>query len=110
MRNKVNRMAKDLQHDFYKRKASKLDENSSRKWWKSMKALMGQKSEKGNALRGLTIETTGEKMDMLVDSINDFLISVTDNLPRLTQDHWIFNPDENDGSLPSQYTIPMDEG
>ncbi len=86
-----------------------LDENSSRNWWKTMKALMGQKSEEGKALCGLAIETIGGKMDDLVNSINDFLTSITENLPRLTQNHWIFNPGENAVSLPSQYTISVDE-
>ena len=41
LRNKVNREAKRLRHQFYQSKIAALDESSSKDWWKQMKVLMG---------------------------------------------------------------------
>ena len=71
-----------------------------------MKALMGQNQGGSTELQGLANLHTDGEVGKLADSINDFLISVSDCMPRLTKSHDIFQPME---PLTDKYIISIRE-
>jgi len=106
LRNKVNRTAQRLRHDFYQSQISSLEDSSSRDWWKKMKRLMGVSSESHAALQGLANRQTEGNTEVLANVINDFLVSVSSDMPRLTASHEVFHVHE---PLPSEYIISVND-
>ncbi len=106
LRNKVNREAKRLRHDFYQTKVSKLEESSSREWWKNMKSLMGFSTKGRSELQGLANTVANGDIAQLANNINAFLLSVTSDLPRLNAGHPIFQLTD---PLPTELTITVED-
>ena len=104
LRNKVNREATRLRHQFYQSKILDLEDSSSKDWWKHMKALMGISSGGTKELVGLANRHTDGNIPALANKINDFLVSVSSGLTRLTQDHGVFDLQE---PLPDAYTVTV---
>ena len=67
-----------------------------------MKNLMGAPSSNTNELQGLANKCTEGDMTQLVNSINDFFVSVSADLPRLDTTHRVFDIEE---PLPAEFTI-----
>ena len=67
-----------------------------------MKNLMGAPSGNTNEMQGLANKCTGGDMTQLVNSMNDFFVSVSADLPRLDPTHRVFDIEER---LPAEFTI-----
>ena len=106
LHNKVNHVASKLRHDLYQSKVVSLGDSSSRDWWRHMKSLMGTSSRGVSELQGLANRHTEGNLQSLAESINTFLVSVSEDMPRLTPDHHIFDIDE---PLPAVFTISVEE-
>ena len=102
LRNLVNRTAPKLRQRFYQSKIATLEETSSKDWWKHMKNLMGAPSGNTNEMQGLANKCTEGDMTQLVNSMNDFFVSVSADLPRLDPTHRVFDIEE---PLPAEFTI-----
>ena len=102
MRNLVNRTAPKLRQRFYQSKIAALEDTSSNDWWKHMKNLTGASSSNTNEMQGLANKCTGGDMTLLVNSMNDFFVSVSADLPRLDPTHRVFDIEE---PLPAEFTI-----
>ena len=59
-----------------------------------MKNLMGASSSNTNEMQGLANKCTGGDMTKLVNSMNDFFVSVSADLPRLDPTHRVFDIEE----------------
>ena len=107
LRNLVNRAAPQLRQQFYQSKIASLEESSTREWWKQMKKRMGTSCEGNSDMQGLANKHTEGDMCSLVNSINEFFVSVSEDLPsRLQASHSIF--DASDPlPVPAQYTISV---
>ena len=67
-----------------------------------MKNLMGAPSGNTNEMQVLTNKCTEGDMTQLVNSMNNFFVSVSANLPRLEPTHRVFDIEE---PLPTEFTI-----
>ena len=72
LRNKVNRMAGRLRHNFYQSKVLSLGESSSRDWWKHMKTLMGGSTNGVSELQGLANQHTDGYLQELANTSEQF--------------------------------------
>ena len=104
LRNKVNHTASKLRHDFYQTHIASLTAAGSHDWWKHMKTIMGLKTSGNACMQGVTNNIANGDYGILADRMNDFLISVSDKLPRLKTDNPIFTVNNE---LPYQYVIPV---
>ena len=104
LRNLVNRAAPQLRQQFYQSKIDSMEDSSTRDWWKHMKSLVGTSCEGNSEVQGLANNHTEGDMCSLVNSINEFFVSVSEYLPRLQASHSIF---EVSDPLPVQYTISV---
>ena len=86
----------------YQSKIAALEETSSKDWWKHMKNLMGAPSSNTNEMQGLANKCTEGDMTQLVNSMNDFFVSVSADLPRLDPARRVFDIDK---PLPPEFTI-----
>ena len=59
-----------------------------------MKNLMGAPSGNTNEMQGLANKCTEGDMTQLVNSMNDFFVSVSADLPRLNPTHRVFDIEE----------------
>ena len=66
-----------------------------------MRRLMGTSCEGNSEMQGLANKHTEGDMCSLVNSINEFFVSVSEYLPRLQASHSIFDVSD---PLPVQYT------
>ena len=76
LRNLVNRAAPQLRQQFYQSNIAYLEESSTRDWWNQMKNLMGTSCEGNNDMQRLANKHTEGDMCSLVNSINEFFVSV----------------------------------
>ena len=67
-----------------------------------MKNLMGASLSNTNEMEGLDNKCTGGDMTQLVNSMIDFFVSVSADLPRLDPTHRVFDIEE---PLPAEFTI-----
>ena len=104
LRNKVNHTASKLRHDFYQTHIASLTTAGSHDWWKHMKTIMGLKTSGNSCMQGVANKIANGDYGILADKMNDFLISVSDKLPRLKKDNTIFTVNDE---LPDQYVIPV---
>ena len=106
LRNKVNREAARLRHRFYQSKIVALEDSTSRDWWKHMKSLMGISGSSNKELVGLANSHTNGDITALANTINDFFVSVSSGLTRLTPDHSVFELQE---PLSGVYSVTVDD-
>ena len=83
LRNKVNHTASKLKHDFYQTHIASLSATGSHDWWKHMKTIMGLNTSGNACMQGVVNKIANGDYGILADRMNDFLISVSDKLPRL---------------------------
>ena len=67
-----------------------------------MMNLVGAPSSNTNEMQGLANKCTEGAMTQLVNSMNDFFVSVSEDLPRLDPTHRVFDIEE---PLPAEFTI-----
>ena len=91
-------------YQFYQSKIASLEESSSRDWWKQMKNLMGASSGNTNEMQGLANKSTNGDMAKLVNSMNEFVVSVSEDLPRLQPSHPVFDVREH---IPAEFIIDV---
>ena len=103
-RNKVNRAAVRLRKEFYQAKVATLSESSTREWWSHMKSLMGTTSNNDAEMQGLANNLCEGNIEVLANRINEFLVSVSSNLPRLTNDLDVFDVQDE---IPAEYVISV---
>ena len=80
---KVNHTASKLRHEFYQTHIASLTEAGSHDWWKHMKTIMWHKTSGKSSMPGIADKIANGDYGILADRMNDFLISVSDKLPRL---------------------------
>ena len=100
----LNRAAVRLRIFFYQAKVATLSESSTREWWRHMKSLMGTTSNNDAELQGLATNLCEGNMEVLANRINEFLVSVSSNLPRLTNDLAVFDVQDE---IPAEYVISV---
>ena len=83
LRNSVNRLSNKLRKRFYERRLDGLRHCDSTNWWRQIKQLTGQTTK--SDLSGLANIVTNGNMQQLADNINASLITVSDDLTRLTE-------------------------
>ena len=103
-RNEVNRAVATLRKEFYQDKITALKASSSRAWWKHMKSLLGSASIGNAEMQTLANRTCKGNIELLADKINEFLVSVSSSLPRLYEDHPVFNIESD---VPDDYIISV---
>ena len=91
LRNLVNRAAPQLRQQFYQSKIASMEESSTPDWWKQMKILMGTSCEGNSEMQGLVNKHTEGDMCSLVNSVNEFFVSVSEDLHRLQASYSIFD-------------------
>ena len=106
LRNRVNTEASRLRYDFYQSKIASLENSSSKDWWKHMKSLMGMSRGGNSELLGLANMHTGGDMEALSNTINNFLVYVSSDLPRFSETH---NICQHTDPLPAAFTISVKE-
>ena len=69
-----------------------------------MKSLMGTTSNNDAEMQGLANNLCEGNIEVLANRINEFLVSVSSNLPRLTDDHAVFDVQDE---IPADYVISV---
>ena len=80
-RNKVQRSARNLRYQYYRRHINELRNSNPKQWWKNIKKLTGQTVP--NHVIGMANEMCGSNVQQLTNNINVFLQSVSDDLEPL---------------------------
>ena len=65
---------------------------------------MGLKTNGNSCMQVLANKTRDGDCDLLANTMNDFFVFVSDNLPRLNKSHKVFTVNEE---LPEQYVISV---
>ena len=69
-----------------------------------MKSLMGYTSNNDAEIQGLANNLCEGNIEALANRINEFLVSVSSNLPRLTDDLAVFDVQDE---IPAEYVISV---
>ena len=93
LRNKINRLSKQLRKQFYGRRIQGLRDSSSHEWWRETKKLTGQSSKP--ELLPLMNSVAGGDAQLLADLINISLQQVSNDLTPLPA---VYSVDSNDAS------------
>ena len=102
-RNMVNRESSRLRRVFYQ---SKIEDSSSKEWWKHMKSLMGLSNHINLEFVWLANTYTHGEFDALCNIINECLVEVSSGMTRLTVSHNIFQLTD---PLPADLIISVHE-
>jgi len=80
LRNRVNRIRKSLEKQFYLHKVECLKSDNPSKWWRNIKAVckFNSKCNQNNSFEDLTFNDIPTD---LPDVINNFLINITSGIP-----------------------------
>lgn len=104
-RNRVNREAKRLQKAYFEQRLNNLCAHSGQ-WWSDINVITGR-SKSGCSLQGLANQECDGDMQMLADSINSFLQSVTEDFVPITpEDSFTIG---QDFQVPDRYIIRVEE-
>ena len=82
LRNRVNRVRKSLQRQFYLNKLYKLKNEDPASWWKNIKSLVRFDNFKSN-IDHLRYQSAEIPTDLLPDVINEYFVSVSSHIPPL---------------------------
>lgn len=94
LRNKIQRMAKELKTKFYNRCIRDLRNSDPKKWWSNIKKITGHSSSTSSSSSLATIANNicNNEMHILAETINNHLYSVSSDLdPLHPDDHMFFN-------------------
>ena len=88
LRNKVNRLARNLKKDFYFHQVENFKSSNPSKWWKNIKLISGfsSKAQDNDIFTNIHFNNENIDTDQLANIINNFFISCTANVPRLPID------------------------
>ena len=95
-----------LRKELYQAKVTTLSESSTRECWRHMKSLMGYTSNNDIAMQGLANHLCEGNIEALANRLNAFLVSVSNNLPRLIDDLAVFDVQDE---IPAEYVISIIE-
>ena len=84
LRNKVNRLSKHLERNFYKCKVEHLKVSNSGSWWWHIKSLLGMNTSSTKPLETLALSAFDGDMDSFVSDINNFFKSVSVHIPPIS--------------------------
>ena len=104
LRHQVNRATAKLKFEFYQTRIDTMHESGTKKWWKNMKKVMGQKTTDLSNVQSLANKTTDGNVALLASKMNDFFVSVSEHLPRPDSNNEAFDVD---GQLPDEYVIDL---
>ena len=90
LRNETNRASARLKLEFYQNQSLAITDSGSRDWWKNMKKIMGLDGNSKSCIEQLANKNTNGDCTELANKMNDFLMSVSEHLPRLDTRHAIF--------------------
>ena len=102
LRNKVNRASARLKFEFYQKHILAITESGSRDWWKNMKKIMGLDVNTKSCIEQLANKTSNGDCTELANKMNEFFLSLSEHLPRLSKNHDIFTVNEE---LPDAFSI-----
>ena len=103
LRNKVNRMGRQLRSAFYDSTISELSQGSCKKWWLNMNNLMGRK-QVNNVMTKLANEFADGDELVLANKINATFQAVSSSLPKLQPTH-----QHPQSLLPDKYNVSVEE-
>ena len=85
LRNRVNHIAQNLKKDFYFRHIDNFKTSNPSKWWKNIKSICGYsvQTNSSESFNDICFNNEPIDSDKLVDTINNFFISVSQDIPRL---------------------------
>ena len=85
LRNKANRIGRNLKKDFYFHQVENCKSSNPSKWWKNVKAITGFSSKSNNdkTFHNIRIHNNDVGDNNLADVINSFFLSCTNAIPRL---------------------------
>jgi hypothetical protein len=105
LRNKVNKLNKQLKGNYYKSKVENLKSSSCKKWWTSIKQLTGSAPSGSNELESLANKLTDGNATELANRINQFFQAVSSDLPK--PDECILPPRDPNEPIPDEYIISV---
>ena len=104
LRNLVNKQSKRLQKDFLKTKVAGLSDTQPRKWWSSVKSMMGSSTpDSKSSLQTLASEHYAGDFQQLSNDLNLFFQEISSDLPRLE-----YKPKQTD-PVPNAYIITVSD-
>ena len=106
LRNQINNTTPTLKSKYYNHKIKHLKKENNRKWWRDIKPLIGIKVKDDTPMRKLAENECGGDVDQLVENINGFFKSVTDQLEPITEEHQVM---QMNCHVPSEYTITISD-
>ncbi len=83
LRNRVNRVRKSLQTQFYLEQVNSLKTSNPAKWWKAMKSICRFKNSKNDSFDGIKYQDSVVPSNDLPTVLNKFFASVTNDIPVL---------------------------
>jgi hypothetical protein len=86
LRNKIQRLTRQLRRKFYARRMAGLRTSNPRNWWRGVKELTGQKSRSSQPLSALANQLHDGDMSALASSVNSFFQHVAADLHPLSID------------------------
>ena len=107
LRNKVNRLNKQLRGNYFQEKVTSLKVSDSKKWWSLVRELTGQSPSNGHELESLAITLTGGDNTLLANKINQFFHGISCDLPKPNKD--ILPPRDPNEAIPDKFIIPLVE-
>ena len=102
LRNEINRKRKSLRRNFYQKTIDQLEESDSKSWWKTVKQLLGLKTQ-NSALQRLAIDSFGGNCTLLANAINNAFVEVSADLEPLEP------PTYNTQPVPAKYILSVHE-
>ena len=85
LRNKINRLRKSLCRQFVDRRIVKMQDKRGKVWWRDIKAICGMANVKCNVFDDIRYKGTILSHAEIPDAINQFLVSVCDDVPVLSE-------------------------
>ena len=102
-RNKVNRATKVIRKKYYKNQVSDLRDINASQWWRKTKSMVGL-GKNSNSLNHLCNTVSNGDGREFVNTVNEFLVSVSEHIPPLDTD--LLPPSEN--PVPDMYIIAQE--
>ena len=83
LKKKVRRMSRQLKKDFYKKSLSEMSNHKQSNWWEITKKLLGKNQDNSAIFKTLADTSSHGDLDKLCDNINNFFVSISDDLTPL---------------------------
>ena len=83
LRNRVNRIRKSLQTQYYLNKIDNLKTDNPAKWWKNLKQICRLDNKSDSCFENIQFQGKPSAVADLPEAINSFLVSITSDIPDL---------------------------